>query len=68
MKTGKELSKTTYCLESKDYTHNFKSQNVKMKNKVPTKKLNCVVCRSSKPRFKKKNFKREFSDNKNFQI
>ena len=57
MKTRKELG-TTYCLESKDYTHNFKSQKVKMKNKVPREKLNCVVCRSSKPRFLKKFFKK----------
>ena len=33
IKTGKELG-TTYCLECKDFTHNFRSQEVKMTNKV----------------------------------
>ena len=33
MKTGKEYG-TTYCLGCKDYTHNFKPQEVKMTNKV----------------------------------
>ena len=32
IKTGKEIE--TYCLGCKDYTHNFKPQGVKMKNKV----------------------------------
>ena len=42
-----------YCLECKDYTHNFKPQEVKMTNKVLREKSNCVVCRSSKSRFLK---------------
>ena len=33
IKTGKQF-KTTHCLEYKDYTHNFKPQEVKMTNKV----------------------------------
>ena len=33
-KTGKELG-TTYCLGCKDYSHNFKPQELKMTNKVP---------------------------------
>ena len=33
IKTGKELG-TTYCLECKGLTHNFRSQKVKMTNKV----------------------------------
>ena len=33
IKTGKELG-TTYCFECKDFTHNFRSQEVKMTNKV----------------------------------
>ena len=49
-KTGKELG-TTYCLGCKDYTHNFKPQEVKMTNKVLREKSNSVVCRSSKSRF-----------------
>ena len=52
IKTGKELG-TTYCLGCKDYTHNFKPQEVKMTNKVLREKSNCVVCRSSKSRFLK---------------
>ena len=35
---------TTYCLECKDYTHNFRSQEVKMTNKVLREKSNFVVC------------------------
>ena len=50
IKTGKEIG-TTYCLGCKDYTHNFKPQEVKMTNKVLREKSNCVVCRSSKSRF-----------------
>ena len=52
IKTGKEIG-TTYCLGCKDYTHNFKPQEVKMTNKVLREKSNCVVCRSSKSRFLK---------------
>ena len=52
IKTGKEIG-TTYCLGCKDYTHNFKPQEVKMTNKVLRQKSNCVVCRSSKSRFLK---------------
>ena len=42
IKTGKEPG-TTYCLGCKDYTHNFKPQEVKMINKVLSEKSNCVV-------------------------
>ena len=52
IKTGKEIG-TTYCLGFKDYTHNFKPQEVKMTNKVLREKSNCVVCRSSKLKFLK---------------
>ena len=52
IKTKKELG-TTYCLRCKDYTHNFKPQEVKMTNKVLREKSNCVVCRSSKLKFLK---------------
>ena len=47
IKTGKKIG-ITYCLGCKDYTHNFKSQEIKMTNKVLREKSNCVVCRSSK--------------------
>ena len=41
---------TTYYLGCKDYTDNFKPQEIKMTNKVLREKSNCVVCRSSKSR------------------
>ena len=31
-----------YCLGCKDYTHNFRSQEVKMTNKVLREKSNCI--------------------------
>ena len=37
----------------KDYTHNFRPQEVKMTNKVFREKSNCMVCRSNKSRFLK---------------
>ena len=52
IKTGKKLG-TTYCLGCKDYTCNFKPQEVKMPNKVLREKSNCVVCWSHKSRFLK---------------
>ena len=33
--------------------HSFKPQEVKMTNKVPREKSNCVICRSNKSRFLK---------------
>ena len=52
IKTKKELG-TTYCLRCKDYTHNFKPQEVKMTNKVLREKSNWFVCQSNKSRFLK---------------
>ena len=52
IKIGKELE-TTYCLGCKDFTHNFRPQEVKMANKVLWETSNCVVCRSNKSRFLK---------------
>ena len=49
IKFGKELG-TTYCLGCKDFTHNFRPQEVKMTNKVLREKSNCVVYRSNKSR------------------
>ena len=49
IKIGKQ-SGTTYCFWCKDYTKNFRSQKVKMTNKVPREKSHCVVCRSNKSR------------------
>ena len=37
-----------YCLRRKDYTQNFRPQEVKMTNKVLSEKSHCVVCRSNK--------------------
>ena len=49
---GKE-SGTTYCFRRKDYTKNFRPQEVKITNKVLREKSQCVVCRSNKSRFLK---------------
>ena len=35
---------TTYCFGCKDYTKNFRPENVKMANEILRKKCNCVVC------------------------
>ena len=39
IKTGKQPG-TTYCLGCKDFTHNFRPQEVKMTNKVLREKSN----------------------------
>ena len=52
IKTGIELG-TTYCLGCKDYTDDFKPQEIKMANKVLREKSNCIACRSNKSRFLK---------------
>ena len=52
IKLGKRPG-TMYCLGCKDYTHNFKPQEVKMMNKVFREKSNCIVCQSNKSRFLK---------------
>ena len=56
IKTEKEPG-TTYCLRCKDFTHNFRPQEVKMTNIVLREKSNCVVCRSNKTRFLKQKHK-----------
>ena len=53
IKIGKQ-SGTTYCFGCKDYTHNFRPQEVKMTNKVIREKSHYVFCGSNKSRFKKK--------------
>ena len=55
IKNRKEIE-TMYCLGCKDYTRNFKPQGVKMINKAPREKSNCVVCRSSKSGFLKQKY------------
>ena len=52
IKTGKQ-SGTLYCFGCKDYTKNFRPQEVKMTNKILREKSNCVFCRSNKSRFLK---------------
>ena len=47
IKIGKK-SGTTYCFGCKDYTKDFRPQEVKMANKVLREKSYCVVCRSNK--------------------
>ena len=61
IKTGKKVG-TTYYLGWKDYTDNFKPQEIKMTNKV-LKEKNCVVCWSTKSRF----LKQKHSNKKYFQ-
>ena len=46
IKSGKQ-SGTTYCFGCKDYTKNFRPQEVKMTNKVLREKSHCVVCQSN---------------------
>ena len=45
---------TTYCFECKDYTKNFRPEKVNMTNKVVREKSYCIVCRTNKSRFVKK--------------
>ena len=52
IKIGKQPG-TTYCFVCKDFTHNFRPQEVKMTNKVLREKSKCVVFRSNKSRFLK---------------
>ena len=52
MKIGKRPG-TTYCFGCKDFTHNFRPQEVKMTNKVLREKSNCVVCPYNKSIFLK---------------
>ena len=52
IKIGKR-PRTTYCFGCKDFTHNFRPQEVKMTNKVLREKSNCVVFSSNKSRFLK---------------
>ena len=52
IKMGK-IPGTTYCSVCKDFTHNFRPQEVKMTNEVIREKSNCVACWSNKSRFLK---------------
>ena len=52
VKVGKQ-SETTYCFRCKDYTKNFRPQELKMSNKVLREKSHCVVYWSKKSRFLK---------------
>ena len=54
-KTDKNWKKpgTTYCFGCKDFTHNFRPQEVKMTNKIFREKSKCVVGWSNKSRFLK---------------
>ena len=49
----RKQSGTTYCFWCKDYTKNFRPQEVKMINTVLREKSHCAVCRSNKSRFLK---------------
>ena len=52
IKIGKRPG-TTYCFGCKDFTHNFRQQEIKMTNKVLREKSNCVAYRPNKSRFLK---------------
>ena len=52
IKFGKKLGKM-YCVGCKDFTHNFRPQEVKMTNNVLREKSYCVVCQSNKSRILK---------------
>ena len=54
IKLGKQ-SGTTYCFGCKNYTKNFRSQEVKMTNKELREKSHRVVCWSNNSRFLKQN-------------
>ena len=51
IKIGKQ-SATTYCFGCKDWMKSFRSEKVKMTNKILREKSRCV-CRSNKSRFLK---------------
>ena len=53
LKKLKKQPGTTYCFGCKDFTHNFRPQEVKMTNKILREKSHCVVCRSNKSKFLK---------------
>ena len=52
IKIGKQSGRTN-CFEHKDYTKNFRPEEVKMMNKVLREKSHCVLCQSNKSRFLK---------------
>ena len=52
IKTRKKIG-TTYYFGCKDYSDNFKPQQMKMTNEVLRQKSNCAVCWSSQSRFLK---------------
>ena len=52
IRIGKQFG-TTYFFGCKDYTKNFRSQEVKMTIKVLKEKSHCVVCRNNKSKFLK---------------
>ena len=56
--------RTTYCLGCRNYTHNFRSQEVKVTNKVLREKSNCAVCRSTRSIF----LKQKYNNKKQFNV
>ena len=50
IKTEKDIG-ATYWLGCKDFTHNFRPQEVKMTNNMLREKSNYVICQSDKSRF-----------------
>ena len=60
IKTGEQTG-TTYCLGCKDFTRNFRPQEVKTTNIVLREKSNCIVFQSRKSRY----LKQKHSNNNN---
>ena len=52
IKLGKQPG-TTHRLGCKDFTNNFRPQEVKMTDRVHREKTKCVACRSNESRFLK---------------
>ena len=50
---NRKQSGTTYCFGCKEYAKNFRSQEVKMTNKVLRAKSHCVVFQPNRSRFLK---------------
>ena len=51
IKIGKQPG-TTYCFGGKDYTENFRTEKVKMTNKILREKSNCVAIKIFKTKNK----------------
>ena len=55
IKIGKRAG-TMYCFTCKDFTYNFRPQEINMTNNVLREKTNCVACQSNKSRLLKQKY------------